>query len=128
MASREENGDVEEIQLFFFNEKAEKSTRKIVRENPEFSASFGRIYVEMYSKNTSKGIALRELADILGISKNEIMSIGNGENDLTMFEESGIKIAVENAEFSLKEKADLIVSSNNNDGVAEAIEKFCLNE
>ena len=121
------NGDVEEIQLFFFNEKAEKNTRKIVRENPDFSASFGRIYVEMYNKATSKGVALRTLADILGISKSEIMSIGNGENDLTMFEESGIKIAVDNAELCLKAKADLIVSSNNADGVAEAIEKFCLN-
>lgn len=125
---KEFNGDVEEIQFFFFNEQAEKSTRKIVKDNSDFSASFGRIYVEMYNKETSKDVALRTLADILGISKSEIMSIGNGENDLTMFEESGIKIAVDNAELCLKAKADLIVSSNNADGVAEAIEKFCLNE
>ena len=110
----------------FFNEKAEKRTRRIVKENPAFSASFGRAYVEMYSKETSKGIAMRTLADILGISKSEIMSIGNGENDLTMFEESGVKIAVENAEDCLKAKADFVVASNNADGVAEAIEKFCL--
>lgn len=119
------NGDVEEIQFFFFNEKAAQSARYIVKAN-NFTASFGRFYVEVYSKDTSKGIALRTLADILGISKNEIMSIGNGENDLTMFEESGTKIAVENAEPCLKAKADFVVASNNADGVAEAIEKFCL--
>ena len=124
---KELNGNVEEIQLFFFNEKAEKNARKIVKEAPELSASFGSIYVEIYSKDTSKGLAIRTLSGILGISKDEIMCIGNGENDLTMFEESGVKIAVDNAEPCLKAKADLIVSSNNADGVAEAIEKFCLN-
>lgn len=117
---------MEEIQFFFFNENEEKSTKNIVKNNKDVSASFGRIYVEMYSKDTSKGVALRALVDILGISQKEIMSIGNGENDLTMFEESGVKIAVENAEPCLKAKADLIVASNNDDGVAEAIEKFCL--
>lgn len=121
---KELNGDVEEIQFFFFNEQAEKSTRKIVKDNPDFSASFGRIYVEMYNKATSKGVALRTLVDILGISKSEIMSIGNGENDLTMFDESGIKVAVANAEDCLKERADFIVASNNMSGVAEAIEKY----
>jgi len=121
---KELNGDVEEIQFFFFNEQAEKNTRKIVKDNPDFSASFGRIYVEMYNKATSKGVALRTLADILGVSKSEIMSIGNGENDLTMFDESGIKVAVANAEDCLKERADFIVASNNMSGVAEAIEKY----
>ena len=39
-----------------------------------------------------------------------------------MFEASGIKIAVENADKVLKDKADVVVASNNNDGVVEAIE------
>lgn len=115
---------MEEIQFFFFNEKLSQSARYIVETNNNSTASFGHFYVEVYSNDTSKGIALRALANILGISKNEIISIGNGEKDLTMFEESGIKVAVENVEASLKAKADLIVPSNNNDGVVEAIENL----
>lgn len=118
------NSDVEEVQLFCFDEKKKWWAKDIAQRNKDYNSTFGRIYVEIYNKNASKGIALRTLADILGISKSEIMSIGNGENDLAMFEESGIKIAVDNAELCLKERADFIVASNNMSGVAEAIEKY----
>ena len=54
--------------------------------------------------------------------------MGDGSNDLSMFECAGLKIAMENAEEKLKEKADFITASNNDDGVAKAIQKFVFNE
>ena len=120
------NCSVEEVQLFFFNKRKKALTKELVGNNLNYSASYGKIYVEIYSENASKGVALSTLAGILGIDKVDVISIGNGENDLTMFEQSGLKIAVENAVPMLKQKADVIVASNNNDGVAEAIEKYCL--
>ena len=121
---KEKNGDVEEVQLFFFKEQKKWWAKDIVRKNKDYTASFGATYVEIYNNDTSKGIALAKLAQILGFTKEDIICIGNGENDLTMFEQSGLKIAVENAEPGLKAKADWVVASNQKDGVSEAIEKI----
>jgi hydroxymethylpyrimidine pyrophosphatase-like HAD family hydrolase len=82
--------------------------------------------VEIFDENASKGIAISKLAEHLGISKNEIACIGDGENDLTMFAQSGIKFAMGNAVEALKENADYILPDNNSDGVAFAIENYIL--
>ena len=76
----------------------------------------------------SKKNATYFLADKLKIKKEEIIVMGDGSNDLSMFECAGLKIAMENADEKLKEKADFITASNNDDGVAKAIQKFVFNE
>lgn len=121
---KEINADVEEVQLFFFNEKKKWWAKDIANKNKNLTSSFGRIYVEICNSNTSKGIAIGKLAEILGFSKEDVICIGNGENDMTMFEQAGLKIAVGNADPCLKAKADWVVATNNNDGTAEAIEKI----
>ena len=118
--------DIEEIQLYFLHPKAKENAEKLLTEFKTVSAAYSSIYVEIFDKNASKGIALSKLAEHLGISKNEIACIGDGENDLTMFASSGTKFAMGNAVESLKEKADFILPDNNSDGVAYAIEKYVL--
>lgn len=54
--------------------------------------------------------------------------MGDGGNDISMFECAGLKIAMENAEEYLKENADFVTVSNNDNGVAKAIEKFIFDE
>ena len=51
-----------------------------------------------------------------------------GGNDIPMFEIAGLKIAMKNGENCIKEKADYITASNNESGVAKAIQKFIFNE
>lgn len=118
------SGDAEEIQFFFFNAKQKEAARNIVARHPDYASSFGRIYVEIYRKDVSKGAAIKKLAEWLGIEKRDVACVGNAENDLTMFDASNLKIAVGNADEDLKNKADLIVATNNDDGVAEAVEKI----
>ena len=78
-------------------------------------------------QNTTKGNAVAALAAHLNISKEEMACIGdNAENDSTMFSVCGLKFAVGNAEQALKDAADYVVASNDEDGVAEAIEKYLL--
>ena len=72
-------------------------------------------------KTLQKGKALSVLAEKLGIDKSEIACIGDGENDLPMFDVSGLKFAMGNAVDELKKKADAVLSSNNENGVAEAV-------
>ena len=78
----------------------------------------------MFSKNAAKGRALEVLARQLGIAREETACIGDGENDLSMFEASGLSIAMGNAFEGLKEKSDYVTSSNNRDGVAKAVKKI----
>lgn len=116
--------EVEEIQLYFLHPKARERSEIILGGYGSLSSAYSSIYVEIFDKNASKGIALAKLAKHLGIRKEEIACIGDGENDLTMFAESGTKFAMGNAVDALKEKADYILPDNNSDGVAFAIEKY----
>lgn len=121
---KNENLDAEEIQLFYFNKNKKRTIQELASKYENLNCSFGHCYAEFYNETASKGTAITKLAEILGIEKQDVISIGNGENDLTMFESSGVKIAVENADENLKAKADFIVPDNNHDGVSYAIEKI----
>ena len=107
-------------------EGAKSKVRSVLNEYPALHAAYTPIYVEVYSKNASKGNALSALADHLGIRQEEIACIGDGENDLSMFVSSGVKIAMGNAVDKLKIQADHVVDTNSRDGAARAIEKYIL--
>lgn len=79
------------------------------------------------SINASKKHAIHKLMEILGVTKNEIIGIGDSNNDLPLFEAVGLKIAMGNATDLLKENADYIAPSVEDDGVADVIKRFILN-
>lgn len=62
--------------------------------------------------------------EILNIKKEETIAIGDDINDLSMFEQVGYKVAVDNAIDVVKEKADEITLSNDEDGVAVFLDKL----
>ncbi|MGA2943360.1 MAG: HAD hydrolase family protein, partial [Xanthobacteraceae bacterium] len=70
--------------------------------------------------------AVTEIAKLLGIPLTEIAVIGDGSNDVAMFERSGLSIAMGNASPQVQRKADFITDSNRHDGFAKAIERFIL--
>ena len=74
-----------------------------------------------------KAASLKLLAKKLDIKQSEIIAVGNAGNDLTMIEYAGLGVWVDNVTPELRDKADLIVASNNNDGVAEVVQRFILN-
>ncbi|WP_431242742.1 HAD family hydrolase [Flavobacterium sp. P21] len=74
-----------------------------------------------------KAASLKFLADKLGILQEEIIAVGNAGNDLTMIEYAGLGVWVDNVTPELRDRADLIVASNNDDGVAEVVQKYILN-
>jgi len=82
--------------------------------------------IEVGGPNTSKKTALLWLMDRLGIASCELMCCGDAPNDIAMVELAGIGVAVANAWGGLKDHADYITGSNDEDGVAMAIEKFVL--
>lgn len=90
--------------------------------------TFESTYIDINKKGCSKKNAIIKLAEILKIEQEEIIVMGDGGNDISMFECAGLKIAMENAGDYLKDKADYITASNNESGVAKAIKKFVFNE
>lgn len=62
----------------------------------------------------------------LGISQGEVMSIGDQENDITMIEYAGMGVAMGNATEHIKEIANYTTTTNNEDGVANAIQMLVL--
>jgi Cof subfamily protein (haloacid dehalogenase superfamily) len=82
--------------------------------------------IEINRKGVSKGKAVSMLAAMYNLKQEEILAIGDSENDISMIEYAGLGIAMGNALESVKQKADYITDSNDNEGVAKAISKFVL--
>lgn len=82
--------------------------------------------VEVLPPGASKGKTLKVLLGELGVAPENVLAIGDGENDIEMLQLAGIGVAVGNAHETLKQVADYIVSTNDADGVAEAVERFVL--
>ena len=83
-------------------------------------------YLDFTHPLANKGVALSELAKLLGIPESEIAVIGDGGNDIAMFERSGLSIAMGNAGSQVQGAADFVTDPNNQDGFAKAIEWFVL--
>ena len=81
---------------------------------------------EFEGEGTSKGKAMEYIMGLKGFSKDEIMCIGDNPNDIEMIKFAGLGVAVENSEPIVKKFADYITLSNDDDGVAAAIEKFVI--
>ncbi|MGL5870302.1 Cof-type HAD-IIB family hydrolase [Clostridium chrysemydis] len=77
---------------------------------------------EIINENCSKGNALEIVAESLGVSLKEIMTIGDNFNDVSMLKKSKISVAMGNAHSDIKEIASFVTLDNNNHGVAHAID------
>ena len=84
--------------------------------------------IEIGGASTSKANGLRVLSDITGVPLSETMSFGDSPNDCAMLEESGFGVAVDNALPVVKESADFVTLSSEEEGVAYAIRKLLFGE
>ena len=84
-------------------------------------------FLEAYNINVSKGIILNKVANYYGLKRDEVIAIGDGENDISMIEYAGLGVAMGNAMEEVKKAADLITRANAEDGVARVIEEYILN-
>jgi Cof subfamily protein (haloacid dehalogenase superfamily) len=80
--------------------------------------------LDALSVTASKGASLAKVAQSHGIPREEIMAIGDNHNDLTMLHYAGLGVVMANAEDELKQMGFELTSSNEEDGVAAAIEKY----
>ncbi|OPZ94971.1 MAG: Sugar phosphatase YidA [Firmicutes bacterium ADurb.Bin419] len=81
---------------------------------------------EVLNYGVSKGKALEIISQRFSLKREEIMAIGDNENDYSMLEYAGFSVAMGNAEESIKDICDFVTLSNNENGVAQVIKKFVL--
>lgn len=87
------------------------------------------ILLEWSPKGVHKANGLMKLIEYLGIDRSEVMACGDEGNDLSMVEWAGLGVAMANATDELKSVAKVILpKSNDEDGIAWAVEKYVLNE
>ena len=127
---REKGEPLQKLQLYFEDmDLRARELKELPGRFPELSISSSVPFnIEINAKAATKGQAMLALCRILGIRPEESMALGDGTNDLDMIRNAGVGVAMENAQPSLKSRADYITDTNDNDGVAEVIEKFILHE
>ncbi|MCD8214912.1 MAG: HAD family hydrolase [Clostridiales bacterium] len=89
--------------------------------NVVFSAE---VCLDMISEKASKGSAMLKLAEELGISLSEIAAFGDSENDLSMLTGAGLSVCMENGTEEVKKHCKMITKTNNEAGVAIALDKI----
>ena len=85
-----------------------------------------RYYYEIMPQGLSKGKSLLEIAEYYDIEQKEIIAFGDELNDETMIKVAGVGVAMANAVDHIKEISDYITLSNDEDGIADYLEKFVL--
>jgi Cof subfamily protein (haloacid dehalogenase superfamily) len=84
------------------------------------------IFLEFLDKDVNKGIGVSLIANHLGIKPEEVICVGDAGNDIAMIQYAGLGVAMANATEDVKNVADYITLSNEEDGVAHVIEMFML--
>lgn len=123
----EEHRDVDKVQALFANPDEKEEAWKRLKQLGGIEAS-GALSnnIEVNADGIHKGVALARLGALLGIKPEEMMTFGDGSNDIGMLETAGIGVAMANATEEVKMAADDVTLSNDEDGVAGYIEKHVL--
>jgi len=80
----------------------------------------------MMHPKASKGNGVLEIADYYGVHPNEIVTIGDSGNDISMFQIGGVSVAMGNAEASVKKHTKMTTDTNENCGVAKVLKQLAL--
>lgn len=124
---RECASPVEKINLYFDNLRESETVRCNLDSRTDVIVSSSvENNLEINVAGATKGEGLMCLASHLGLTREETMACGDGENDFNMIQMAGVGVAMENGHEKLKLLANYVTESNDKDGVAKAIERFIL--
>ncbi len=84
-------------------------------------ATSGLEYLEFFSSKVSKAVSVDKVAKMLGLSKEDVVAVGDGRNDLEMIKYAALGVAMKNAPEDVRDGADWVTDSNEEDGVAKLI-------
>jgi Cof subfamily protein (haloacid dehalogenase superfamily) len=104
------------------NERLIDTERVLVEKGLDINLAYsGPRYLEVTAKGVTKGTALQKLSEFLEIPLSKTLAVGDGENDISMISLAGLGVAMGNSPEKVKRAADLIVPSNDEDGLLTAL-------
>ena len=124
-----EKGGYDTCKILVFDEKQklDEHFEKVKNSFPElFITRSNDMHIDATIKGASKGSAIQSIAEYYGVTCDDIIAVGDAGNDVPMLEKAGLSVAMGNAYQSVKDLCDCVVSDNNNDGIKEVIEKYCI--
>lgn len=86
----------------------------------------GPVFIEVMNSNVDKGRALRFLMTEMGIGRQQVIAVGDANNDIPMLQSAGLGVAMANANETVKQVADYVTTSNEQDGIQHLIHKYLL--
>ncbi len=121
--------DIERVSGMLVSEFRElrftQSTAPILSRLSDGKCDFRPAMLECVAAGADKGTALKKIADGYGIAMSEVIAMGDSFNDVAMIKAAGLGVAMGNACEPIKKLADITAPTNNADGVAEIINKYC---
>ena len=128
IADNYEFGNGIEKAIFFFNNTDDYliSRESLTGSDEIFATSSIVNTIEFTKAGVDKGSAIRAICDYIEISSDEVMALGDAENDIPMLKAAGYGIAMDNADEITKRHSRFITGKNTEDGVAAAIIKYAL--
>ena len=114
-------GEIKDIEIL----DVSHMSRKLIKQGTE-EIALEYFYTEITSKDVDKWNAIERLIGLLGIKNEEVITIGDNANDIKMIKNAGIGIAMGESAPYIKEQANIVAESNDNDGVAEILKKVFL--
>lgn len=117
---------IEKINFFSVSPEKREILKETLEKYPLTIVYAEETSLEVSPPNMSKGIGLQKFCDFLSVSINRTIAVGDSDNDAEILKKAGLSVAMGNARPYIKELCDVVVSDNNHDGCAEAIEKYLL--
>lgn len=126
---RENKIGVEKLHMVFADTKKRNQMLERLKRHKDLDVSFATSFnLEVISSKAGKGNGLLELGKILGIPREGIMACGDAPNDWDMLRKAGFAVVMGNADEETKKLADVVTESNQEDGVARAVERYILRD
>lgn len=120
--------DVNKLLMTAPPEKAEVYEKKLQDKYGDIISVYRSepFFIELMPKGVDKASSIDRMLSTVGLTRENTICCGDGFNDLTMIEYAGVGVAMANAQDKVKEKADYITKSNDEDGIVDVIDKFIL--
>ncbi|WP_054958209.1 Cof-type HAD-IIB family hydrolase [Paenibacillus dakarensis] len=81
---------------------------------------------EINPKGINKAEGIKQVCGLLGLEMSQVVAVGDSLNDLAAIQQAGLGVAMGNAQQTVKDEADIVVASNNEDGITEVIRNYIL--
>lgn len=107
-------------------EKAAVFEKQLVEKYGEYASIYRSepFFIEIMSQKVDKASSLDKILPVLGIAREDTVCCGDGFNDISMIAYAGVGVAMGNAQQAVKDAADYITATNDEDGLVQVIEKF----